>query len=259
MWAKASSLWGKATKRGLCSIWVGIGGVLGSHLDRASSFHQGNTDSGLVSACTWSLCEGRAQHRHPSSCPSSPCSEAKQFSYSLYVAGTFQAAVPSLEFRMNVCEWMNLCLGPLRGRLDFSAVLGLIWMEFLLIFSARYCGDYSSWLWCSRLQSLMWDWDPSLLRGELHNWHNPPYSQWPHVGVRPACFASPLLSIWLPLYILCYNSSIQLVSRWFSKEIVLYFSCNFDVVGHGRRQMQHLPTLPSWLEVLHVFLFCCLF
>lgn len=54
-------------------------------------------------------------------------------------------------------------------------------------------GGPSSCHWCSKLGSLVWDWDPSLLLGGLHSRDCPPDSQPPHAGVGPVPF-TPLPS-----------------------------------------------------------------
>lgn len=71
-------------------------------------------DSDLAHACACKLCvqdstrnNGIYQH-FSDSCPSSPCTQARQFSFSWYVPGTFLAAVPSLELRKSVCEEVSL-------------------------------------------------------------------------------------------------------------------------------------------------------
>ena len=106
-----------------------------------------------------------------------------------------------------------------------------------LVFTARSYGDFSSWHWNPGLGGLIWGWDTSLLRGKLHSLDIHPDFYPPHVGMGPACSTSlPLLvvSVWILLYILsCILScnSVQLDFSWMM--VILYFSCNFDVVVGG--------------------------
>lgn len=89
-------------------------------------------------------------------------------------------------------------------------------MEFLLIFIARCCGDSSSWHRTHWLGILLWSWDPSFFRGELHLQSVPPVAQHLPVGLGSVLFESlPLLPvlIWPLLYILSYRHSVQLVFR----------------------------------------------
>lgn len=58
-------------------------------------------------------------------------------------------------------RWVNvsLCAGPLRGHLGFNNPPSHL-DDFLLIVTARCCGDSCSWHWCSGLCFLVWGWDP---------------------------------------------------------------------------------------------------
>lgn len=68
---------------------------------------------------------------------------------------------------------------------------------------------FSSWHWCSTLESPAWGWETSLLRGHLCSWDIPPDSQLLYMGAGPALFTSlPFLLvslIWLHLYVPSYK------------------------------------------------------
>lgn len=116
-----------------------------------------------ISDYTW-LSGGKAQQRNnywyfsPRECclfRSHP--EAILFSPSPYVPCFFQAAV-SLELRWaHVDRWV--CVWSLKRTSGSTEVLHLMLSASLLIFMTNYC-EASSWL-----ESLVWVWDPSLLRG----------------------------------------------------------------------------------------------
>ena len=119
----------------------------------------------------------------------------------------------------------NLCVGPLRGHLGFQ-----------LIFTTGFYVGAFSWHWCSEWGSHMWGWDLYLPGCDLCRWAIFSDSR------TSVCFVSlPLqpVSVWL-LYILRYRTSVQLVCRWLSRLIVLWFSCTFDVVMGGGECSVHL-------------------
>lgn len=61
----------------------------------------------------------RAQQKDNGSCSSNFCLEVTQLSLSMHVSGIFRAVVLPLEPRVYVYEQGSICLGPLRGHLDF--------------------------------------------------------------------------------------------------------------------------------------------
>ena len=83
-------------------------GDLKESLVWAKDVSQVDGDSDMAPACVCSLNVGRAQQKNNGflqqfclgeSCPSSSCLEARQFSSSSYVSGTFTAVALSLELR----------------------------------------------------------------------------------------------------------------------------------------------------------------
>lgn len=110
---------------------------------------------------------GTCQYFSPKqSCPSSPRPKARQFSFSLYVSGAFQATAPALELR--VSEFASVRVGPLRPAMPrFPAAFGLTQPQSLLILITESYGNFSSQHWSHWLESLV-SWDPSLLRGDLY-------------------------------------------------------------------------------------------
>lgn len=71
------------------------------------------------------------------------------------------------------------------------------------------------------------------------------------------CLCPSYLSMWL-LYTLSYRKSIQLVFRWFSVMVILYFSCNFDVITWGSEfkvyQLYHLDSAPKLKILICMFI-----
>lgn len=70
-----------------------------------------------------------------------------------------------------------------------------------LDFIAKCNVGVSSWLWCSELGRLMWNWDFTLLRVNLWSLNSLPESQLPHIRSRVTLFESlPFLPVlWLLL------------------------------------------------------------
>ena len=149
--------------------------------------------------------------------PLHPSSWSQTTSYSSHVPGAFQTSIPFLVFRLSVCEQVSLHRLFKRTPRSTEA-LHFTWMESLLIFIVRWCGDSSSRHWYSELghpcssedtskprypsqffnfHTLVWDQTISCLHPSSHSWH--------------VFF----------LYILSCRTSVQLVFRWFSKVIVL--------------------------------------
>ena len=92
--------------------------------------------------------------------------------------------------REQVWVGKSICGLPKRNFLGFQQPPPVT--QSLLVFTARSCGDLSSWHWNPGLGCLMWVWDSSLLR----------YPSWifNHVDVRPACSVSLLLPpVWMDM------------------------------------------------------------
>ena len=90
---------------------VGWDGISGNPQGGANSVNQVDGDSDVEPTCQ--LCGEWAQERNNDlcqyfclgeSCPSSSCPEARDFSSSSYVPGTFQAAASVLELRTSESE-----------------------------------------------------------------------------------------------------------------------------------------------------------
>lgn len=75
---------------------------------------------------------------------------------------TFRAAAPALEPRRASPSVVSL-RGPFKRTPGTPASPYVTRTPFLLVFTARSCGDSSSRHWNSGLGSLVWTWDPLLL------------------------------------------------------------------------------------------------
>lgn len=131
-------------------------------------------------------------------------------------------------------EWVSLWTVPLRKAPGTPAALHLIQPQSSLFFLAHGCGDFSSRHWCSKLGSMVWSREPSLLTGDLHNWDISPNSQPSHMSAGPVHFPSlGLLSVsrQLLLYSLNYRTTVQLNLMWLYWW--LFYSCNFDGAVRG--------------------------
>lgn len=105
-----------------------------------------------------------------------PLLEASQFCFSSYVPGLLQAAAPSLDYRASQSDWASLFMRPARGRRGTPVDLCLAQMQSMLVFTASYYRDFSSWHWCPRLRTWVWNWDPmcssrNLYRHKIVNCH----------------------------------------------------------------------------------------
>ena len=107
-----------------------------------------------------------------------------------------------------------------------------------LVFTARSCGNLSSWHWNPGLGGLVWVWDYSLLRY--------PSQTCIYVDVGPHLYPS-YQSGWMRfLQFHCCQTSIRL-DFWHSWVLaVLHCSCTFDVLVW--RGEPYLPTSPTWPE-----------
>ena len=63
----------------------------------------------------WHKLEGSVGGRFSKGTKTSACLDARNFSFSLYTTGAFQAATPVLELRGSESEKVSLCVGSLRG------------------------------------------------------------------------------------------------------------------------------------------------
>lgn len=115
---------------------------------------------GLMQIQFWCLLvpayEGRVQHRENGG----PHLETIQFSFCLYVCGTFPAPFPSVELKVNAREQVSLCVGSSPWSFWFR-------MESLPIFIASCCGYYTFQYWITGLSSRIWGWVPSLFSGDM--------------------------------------------------------------------------------------------
>lgn len=119
---------GKSAKRSLGSQ-LRWGGVSGNHKVGMNNVRLMES-SDLALVCIYCLGRGRTQQRnngtyqhfwtdscesYPNPCPSNPCPEASQFSYSLYVPGAVWAAALLWNAEWVILWAVSLCLGPLRS------------------------------------------------------------------------------------------------------------------------------------------------
>lgn len=67
----------------------------------------------------------------------------------------------------SVCEWASLFIGSTRGRPGTPVDLCLTQMQSMLVFTASYYGDFSSWHCCPRLRTWVWNWDSMCSSGGI--------------------------------------------------------------------------------------------
>ena len=151
-------------------------------------------------------------------------------------------------------------MGTLRPTVpQFLAVHCLSQTHSPLFFIARCYGKSSSLYLCFKMGSPQWGLDPSLFKGissadvslSILNHHT--------IGVGPTHSASsPFLplSTWFLLYILTHKNSVQIVFRYFSKMVILKFSCNFDVVMGGSKHSVYLLSHLEWKSLVSLLLTC---
>lgn len=102
------------------NLWVVWGRVSGIHsIDRAEftrpmQLQNWPCREGFYSGEVAAICRlpwKRDRQKRIGGCPSSPHSNATQFSPSLYVSYTSQSADPPLKPRVHVCKQVSLCMG----------------------------------------------------------------------------------------------------------------------------------------------------
>nr|KAF6506146.1 hypothetical protein HJG63_007964 [Rousettus aegyptiacus] len=173
-------------KKPLEAAWVGPkvawGRVSGNHQGRATSISQLELRYGSI----FTLRDGKVQQRNSGfcqlfylreSCLSSPCLEARQFSSSSCVLGTFQSTAPVLKLRV---------MSPSGGKSLHRPFKGNVWDSFSslshsqtpLVFTVTSHGD-----WCF-LALVLWARETGVGLGSLV----------PHLGTSAAKISLPIFN-----------------------------------------------------------------
>ena len=173
------------------------------------------------------------EYRDIGSYRSSYLPEAIQPNLSSYDCSLLWIVVPPPERRVSAYEhnFMSWIFKRAHGYLVYSH----------LFLADGIPTDFHSQILCGLLflslvlqaGSLVWGWAPSLLKGYLCNKDKPQNSQVLRKGVGPVLLASSSflpVSTRLPVYVFSYKTSVQLVFTWLLRYIVIWFSCNFDLV-----------------------------